>query len=1033
MKRFFFFFLLPLLTFGQTTPPPSRVGISSRAGISATKPLQYNFFFVPEGDSVGIFAYKPGDNTTPAGPDVILGPKNERFVRTRIAGAMNFGGATYYTRSQMNSLLTEKLNKASGLSNNYIPVYNESGNQLANSALIQNDGNVGVGVTPAAKLHVAGSTRIDGNITSSGNVEQNGSYDMGRTSFNGRLTMYGQNASPPSSGTSLNGLFIMRGQYDNTVLNAGINTSQQVWLQAQDRSSLSTGRTMLLNPVGGNVVIGGTSASAKLHVAGTMTVTDTARFASAKVGDVRVAATSDLKAKTLTELRSLTTTELTARYTYTGIDGGVWQYDASDNTTADNIGTAVVTGAGKRLKRAYEKYVNPKWFGGKGDGVTNDSRALVLAMATGFVDLQGLTFAYDSTYIAPSNLRLRNGKIKFLTDANYLRFGAGSVVENVEFVGTLANTQQFVRTINGVTSYFSSPTYQDYTGASNAGSDFTHTLSGDVLTVGLPSPLTGALGRMVVSSKITLDSTKRYVIKIADNFITGNAAAPIQFWKTNVAGTEISQYIPNDTGTWLYLANAPGLKIKVSASRHDHTKLNLSCTFDLSKIEIFELTNEPAGFANNYNPEDAVNVNIYSDNVTIENCTFSYMKFASLKIVGGKNNVLRNNKIRFCVGGFTTQNGLNNLIEKNDIDLRFYDNNGVLQETGLYTRNHGVGIGYNEISTSVIGNVIKGASWAIENAEGATVSQKIAITGNQIESPHCGISACATKGTISENNIKLSALGLYGIELPTADYVTCTNNVVLLDVPAVLNYAIAGSKGLTNLLISGNTLTGNIGIQLVINTSNGDRGIVISNNNITYYTSGIFSSAGGTNIQKNIIKCFQRFHGLGVSQSSAIRIETNFYTSNVVENIIYGAASYCIFVTTPQITVIKNNTIQSFTGNYTDIYFTTNNAYTSLPTITDNLISGATGVRIAVTGTPATGSRWTLAKNVVLSGSGGTTLIPRVIGLTYPFVYFDSGIPQVTLAERTAMTLIYQGLQVYQTDGTEGVYTYKTSGWVFSY
>ena len=111
------------------------------------------------------------------------------------------------------------------------------------------------------------------------------------------------------------------------------------------------------------------------------------------------AATIDLRAKTLTELRALTTTELSTRYTYLSEDGGVWQYDPSDNSTADNTGIVVVTGGGKRLKRILNGYVTLEMFGGSGDGVTSNNAAIVAAIACGVrvVSLGEGTYKVDKT------------------------------------------------------------------------------------------------------------------------------------------------------------------------------------------------------------------------------------------------------------------------------------------------------------------------------------------------------------------------------------------------------------------------------------------------------------------------------------------------------------------------------------------------------------------------------------------------------------------------------------------------------------
>ena len=57
--------------------------------------------------------------------------------------------------------------------------------------------------------------------------------------------------------------------------------------------------------------------------------------------------------------------------------GGTFYYDPTDHATADNGGTVFVGVNGVRWKRLYTGDVSVRWFGAVGDGVTDDSTAII--------------------------------------------------------------------------------------------------------------------------------------------------------------------------------------------------------------------------------------------------------------------------------------------------------------------------------------------------------------------------------------------------------------------------------------------------------------------------------------------------------------------------------------------------------------------------------------------------------------------------------------------------------------------------------
>mgnify|MGYP006275198735 CR=1 FL=1 len=98
---------------------------------------------------------------------------------------------------------------------------------------IASDGNIGIGATnPVQKLHVESAV-----------------------------------GNPATSGTSQNGIVRLSNNTDNAVLDIGMRSGGNgAWLQSTDKTSLAANYSLLLNPNGGNVGIGVTSALFPLQI-----------------------------------------------------------------------------------------------------------------------------------------------------------------------------------------------------------------------------------------------------------------------------------------------------------------------------------------------------------------------------------------------------------------------------------------------------------------------------------------------------------------------------------------------------------------------------------------------------------------------------------------------------------------------------------------------------------------------------------------------------------------------------------------------
>lgn len=141
--------------------------------------------------------------------------------------------------------------------------------------------------------------------------------------------------------------------------------------------------------------------------------------------------------KTISEIRAFTAQDVKLNKTiYLTDEGkeGEWVYDSSDTTSADNIGTILVTTTGGfRYKRIFDEEVNVRWFGAIADDSTNNFTAFTNALAV--VD-RGTLLIPAGVYKINGTLAITKNAANDATQSNFTISAYGAKITTTNAAST---------------------------------------------------------------------------------------------------------------------------------------------------------------------------------------------------------------------------------------------------------------------------------------------------------------------------------------------------------------------------------------------------------------------------------------------------------------------------------------------------------------------------------------------------------------------------------------------------------------------
>lgn len=151
---------------------------------------------------------------------------------------------------------------------------------------------------------------------------------------------------------------------------------------------------------------------------------------------------------TISGLRALTAAQATVNKVFASTDPGkegLWKVDLSDGSSADNLGTVLVTTADNiRLKRIFDNEINVKWFGATPDGSTDNTTSI--QNAVNFCQANNYTLHFTDGSWVTKKITISDGMHLTLTEGATIKLkNSADTVNNMLSILYITSSDVSVR------------------------------------------------------------------------------------------------------------------------------------------------------------------------------------------------------------------------------------------------------------------------------------------------------------------------------------------------------------------------------------------------------------------------------------------------------------------------------------------------------------------------------------------------------------------------------------------------------------